>query len=59
MDDSDGTFSGGRNRERGKTRTGSTVSSTTISRVNNCYVNQEGGYATALARRKNKARGER
>ncbi len=59
MDDSDGTFSGGRNRERGKTRTGSTVSSTTISRVNNCYVNQEGGYATALARIKNKERGER
>ena len=27
-----------------------TVSSTTISRVKNCYVNEEGGYRTALRR---------
>ena len=30
----------------------STVSSTTISRVKNCYVNEEGGYRTALRRLK-------
>lgn len=32
----------------------STVSSTTISRVKNCYNNQDGGYRTALDRLKNK-----
>ncbi len=32
----------------------STVSSTTISRVKNCYNNQDGGYRTALNRLKNK-----
>ena len=31
---------------------GKTVSSTTISRVKNCYVNEEGGYRTALKRLK-------
>ena len=30
----------------------STVSSTTISRVKNCYVNEDGGYRTALRRLK-------
>lgn len=55
----DGTFSGGRSRGCGKTRTGTTVSSTTISRVNTCYVNPNGGYATALTKLKNNARGEK
>jgi len=32
----------------------STVSSTTISRVKNCYVNEDGGYRTALNRLRNK-----
>ena len=32
----------------------STVSSTTISRVKNCYVREDGGYRTALNRLKNR-----
>ena len=37
---------------RGKARSSTKVSSTTISRVKNCYVNPEGGYRTALERLK-------
>lgn len=44
-------------RVRGKARSSTKVSSTTISRVKNCYVNPEGGYRTALERLK-KASGE-
>ena len=39
-------------RARGKARSSTKVSSTTISRVKNCYVNPEGGYRTALERLK-------
>ena len=39
-------------RARGKARSSTEVSSTTISRVKNCYVNPEGGYRTALNRLK-------
>lgn len=39
-------------RVRGKARASTKVSSTTISRVKNCYVNPEGGYRTALERLK-------
>ena len=39
-------------RARGKARSSTKVSSTTISRVKNCYVNPEGGYRTALNRLK-------
>ncbi len=39
-------------RARGKARSKTRVSSTTISRVKNCYVNPEGGYRTALNRLK-------
>lgn len=39
-------------RVRGKARSSTKVSSTTISRVKNCYVNPEGGYRTALERLK-------
>lgn len=41
---------GKRSTRKGKGRTGTTVSSTTISRVKNCYVNADGGYRTALRR---------
>lgn len=37
-------------RARGKARSSTKVSSTTISRVKNCYVNPDGGYRTALKR---------
>lgn len=37
-------------RARGKARTSTKVSSTTISRVKKCLVNPEGGYRTALNR---------
>ena len=39
-------------RVRGKARSSTKVSSTTISRVKNCYVNPDGGYRTALERLK-------
>ena len=39
-------------RVRGKARSSTKVSSTTISRVKNCYVNPDGGYRTALNRLK-------
>ena len=39
-------------RVRGKARSSTKVSSTTISRVKNCYVNPYGGYRTALNRLK-------
>jgi uncharacterized protein YerC len=39
-------------RTKGKSRASTKVSSTTISRVKNCYVNPEGGYRTALDRLK-------
>ncbi len=39
-------------RARGKARSSTKVSSTTISRVKNCYVNPDGGYRTALNRLK-------
>ncbi len=39
-------------RVRGKARSSTKVSSTTISRVKNCYVNPKGGYRTALERLK-------
>ena len=42
-------------RARGKARSKTKVSSTTISRVKNCYVNPEGGYRTALNRLKESA----
>jgi TrpR-related protein YerC/YecD len=42
-------------RARGKSRSSTKVSSTTISRVKNCYVNPDGGYRTALARLKEAA----
>ncbi|MBR3247734.1 MAG: hypothetical protein IKG03_04995 [Clostridiales bacterium] len=42
-------------RARGKARSSTKVSSTTISRVKNCYVNPDGGYRTALARLKEAA----
>ena len=42
-------------RARGKARSSTKVSSTTISRVKNCYVNPEGGYRTALNRLKEAA----
>ena len=42
-------------RARGKARSKTRVSSTTISRVKNCYVNPEGGYRTALNRLKEAA----
>ena len=42
-------------RVRGKARSSTKVSSTTISRVKNCYVNPDGGYRTALARLKEAA----
>lgn len=45
-------------RVRGKARSSTKVSSTTISRVKNCYVNPEGGYRTALERLK-EASGEK
>lgn len=41
-------------RTKGKSRASTKVSSTTISRVKNCYVNPEGGYRTALDRLKAK-----
>jgi len=37
-------------RQKGKARSSTKVSSTTISRVKNCYVNPNGGYRTALKR---------
>ena len=49
-------------RVRGKARSSTKVSSTTISRVKNCYVNPEGGYRTALKRlneRENKEQEEK
>ena len=42
-------------RARGKARSSTKVSSTTISRVKNCYVNPDGGYRTALERLKEAA----
>ena len=42
-------------RARGKARSSTKVSSTTISRVKNCYVNPDGGYRTALNRLKEAA----
>ena len=42
-------------RVRGKARSSTKVSSTTISRVKNCYVNPDGGYRTALNRLKEAA----
>jgi len=39
-------------RAKGKARSKTTVSSTTISRVKACYVNPDGGYRTALDRLK-------
>ena len=42
-------------RARGKVRSKTKVSSTTISRVKNCYVNPEGGYRTDLNRLKEAA----
>lgn len=42
-------------RARGKARSSTKVSSTTISRVKNCYVNPDGGYRTALTRLKEAA----
>lgn len=42
-------------RARGKSRSSTKVSSTTISRVKNCYVNPDGGYRTALERLKEAA----
>jgi len=44
---------GKRSTRKGKGRSGTTVSSTTISRVKNCYVNPDGGYRTALRRLEN------
>ena len=41
-------------RTKGKSRASTKVSSTTISRVKNCYVNPDGGYRTALDRLKAK-----
>ena len=41
-------------RTRGKARSSTKVSSTTISRVKKCLVNPEGGYRTALNRLDNK-----
>jgi len=40
----------GSGRVRGKARSSTKVSSTTISRVKTCYINPEGGYRTALNR---------
>ena len=37
-------------RVRGKSRSSTKVSSTTISRVKTCYINPDGGYRTALNR---------
>lgn len=40
----------GSGRVRGKARSSTKVSSTTISRVKTCYINPDGGYRTALNR---------
>ena len=40
----------GSGRVRGKARSSTKVSSTTISRVKTCYINPDGGYRTALKR---------
>ena len=40
----------GAGRVRGKARSSTKVSSTTISRVKTCYINPDGGYRTALKR---------
>lgn len=40
-------------RVKGKSRSNTKVSSTTISRVKNCYQNPDGGYRTALSRLNN------
>lgn len=45
---------GKRSTRKGKGRNGTTVSSTTISRVKNCYVKEDGGYRTALRRLEDK-----
>lgn len=44
---------GKRETRKGKGRSGTKVSSTTISRVKTCYNNEDGGYRTALKRIKN------
>ena len=44
----------GRSTRKGKGRSGTSVSSTTISRVKNCYVKADGGYRTALRRLESK-----
>ena len=52
----------GAGRVRGKARSSTKVSSTTISRVKTCYVNPDGGYRTALKRlneRENKEQEEK
>jgi len=41
---------GKRETRKGKGRSGTRVSSTTISRVKTCYNNKDGGYRTALSR---------
>ncbi len=41
---------GKRDTRKGKGRSGTRVSSTTISRVKTCYNNTDGGYRTALSR---------
>ena len=51
--DADNSEEGGKRRSgrtKGKSRASTKVSSTTISRVKNCYVNPDGGYRTALDR---------
>ena len=53
--DADNSEEGGKRRSgrtKGKSRASTKVSSTTISRVKNCYVNPDGGYRTALDRLK-------
>ena len=52
----------GAGRVRGKARSSTKVSSTTISRVKTCYINPDGGYRTALKRlneRENKEQEEK
>ncbi|MBQ4271792.1 MAG: hypothetical protein II718_08190, partial [Clostridiales bacterium] len=46
----------GRETKKGKGRSNTKVSSTTISRVKTCYNNPNGGYRTALSRLEEKGR---
>lgn len=52
-EDSSSSDRGKRDTRKGKGRSSTKVSSTTISRVKTCYNNEHGGYRTALNRLKN------